>query len=26
VIRMKVKDPGELAALLKPDAYGAQIG
>jgi glycine cleavage system H protein len=26
MIRMKVKDPGELAALLKPDAYGAQIG
>ncbi|HXF22969.1 MAG TPA: glycine cleavage system protein GcvH [Gemmatimonadaceae bacterium] len=26
MIRMKVKDPSELAALLKPDAYGAQIG
>ncbi len=26
MIRMKVKDPGELAALLKPDAYSAQIG
>jgi len=26
MIRMKVKDPSELAALLKPDAYGDQIG
>ena len=26
MIRMKVKDASELAALLKPDAYGAQIG
>ena len=26
MIRMKVKDPSELAALLKPDVYGAQIG
>jgi glycine cleavage system H protein len=26
MIRMKVKDPAELAALLTPDAYSAQIG
>jgi glycine cleavage system H protein len=26
MIRMKVKDPAELAALLTPEAYGAQIG
>ena len=26
MIRMKVKDPSELAALLNPDAYGDQIG
>ena len=26
MIRMKVKDPAELATLLKPDAYSAQIG
>jgi glycine cleavage system H protein len=26
MIRMKVKDPAELAALLKPDAYSTQIG
>ena len=26
MIRMKVKDQSELAALLKPDAYSAQIG
>jgi glycine cleavage system H protein len=26
MIRLKVKDPAELATLLKPDAYSAQIG
>ncbi len=26
MIRLKVKDPDELATLLKPDAYSAQIG
>ena len=26
MIRLKVKDPHELATLLKPDAYSAQIG
>jgi len=26
MIRLKVKDPSELATLLKPDAYSAQIG